>query len=499
MNSRDDPFGDGKTVIKQPRASQHPARAAHPAPARAPARADQTVFDPGFASRRVEGWNEAPDTAGHHASNTSGLDWQSLEEAGKLITGRSANPLIAAAAPVLILLGQLRQAPPKADPAVLADHFAQRIDDFELTVTRNGVDDSDARVARYVMCEMVDDIMQTLPDYAPSVWMPIGMLSRFFRTDAAGAGFFDALNRALGKPDKHCDLIELIHTCLSLGFEGQYRGMENGAERLARIRNDTYQVLRHYRPIATQDLSPQWQPVVLKGRHRRPVVPVWAVAAVGCALVAGAFIAVRDRIAQQGEAVAAEILSATPSAAAGIQHLAFVPVFASTQPPASDEVVPSPPATPAPRSDVQLERIRSALAAAISDGKLSVGTKGDYILVEIDNRQLFQPGKAVLKPDFESLVEPVVAALSNERGPVKIVGHTDSDKLARTSAFKSNYDLSVARAQAVEKRLSTALAGKITLEVEGKGEDEPVADNATADGKARNRRIDLLIARGPGA
>jgi type VI secretion system protein ImpK len=144
---------------------------------------------------------------------------------------------------------------------------------------------------------------------------------------------------------------------------------------------------------------------------------------------------------------------------------------------------------------VQLERVRTALAAEIAAGKLTVDVRGQFIVVEINNLQLFRPGRATLRPEFEALIGPVAAALSAEPGPIRIVGHTDSEKPGRGSAFKSNFDLSVARARAVEKLLSPKVANAGRIQVEGKGEDEAIADNATPEGRARNRRVDLMIAR----
>jgi len=68
-------------------------------------------------------------------------------------------------------------------------------------------------------------------------------------------------------------------------------------------------------------------------------------------------------------------------------------------------------------------------------------------------------------------------------------------KPRRTSAFKSNYDISVARAKAVAKLITPKLGEPSRVVVEGKGEDEPVADNATAEGRAKNRRVNVMIRR----
>ncbi len=143
----------------------------------------------------------------------------------------------------------------------------------------------------------------------------------------------------------------------------------------------------------------------------------------------------------------------------------------------------------------QIDRVRAALAKEIESGGLTVGTKGDFIVVEINNVLLFQSGKADVRPEFEPVANRIAAALDPEPGPIKIVGHTDDVKPRKSSAFKSNHDLSVARAKAVEKVVAPKFSDPSRIVVEGKGEDEPIADNTTPEGRAKNRRVDVMIPR----
>ena len=108
---------------------------------------------------------------------------------------------------------------------------------------------------------------------------------------------------------------------------------------------------------------------------------------------------------------------------------------------------------------------------------------------------LFQSGRADVKPEFEPVAVRIASALDTERGPIKIVGHTDNVKPKKSSAFKSNFDLSVARAKSVEKMIAPHFSDPSRTAVEGKGEDEPIADNATPEGRAKNRRVDVMIPR----
>ncbi|TGQ79458.1 type VI secretion system protein TssL, partial [Mesorhizobium sp. M8A.F.Ca.ET.208.01.1.1] len=107
---------------------------------------------------------------------------------------------------------------------------------------------------------------------------------------------------------------------------------------------------------------------------------------------------------------------------------------------------PATPPQPAAPDTAQIDRIRAALAKEIADGGLSVGEKGEFIVVEINNQLLFASGQADLKPQFQPIATDIATTLDAESGPIQIVGHTDNVKPKKSSQFKSNFDLSVARA-----------------------------------------------------
>jgi type VI secretion system protein ImpK len=196
-----------------------------------------------------------------------------------------------------------------------------------------------------------------------------------------------------------------------------------------------------------------------------------------------AFFTLRVLITNDGEAVAGELLALNPATPVTIERTGFVPL--------TEEVK----VVAAPTTIAQVDRIRAALGKEIEAGGVSVGTKGDFIVVEISNALLFQSGRADVKAEFEPVAISIAAALNAERGPIRIVGHTDNVKPKKTSAFKSNFDLSVARAQSVEKMIAAHFSDPSRTKVEGKGEDEPIADNATPEGRAKNRRVDVMIPR----
>lgn len=101
----------------------------------------------------------------------------------------------------------------------------------------------------------------------------------------------------------------------------------------------------------------------------------------------------------------------------------------------------------------------------------------------------FEPGSAVLKPAGQLILDEMAAALLQLRGRrVALIGHTDA-----LGARPANVSLSLARAQAVKAYLIAKGVPADSLSTSGMGPDQPVADNATEAGRARNRRIEFRV------
>ena len=113
----------------------------------------------------------------------------------------------------------------------------------------------------------------------------------------------------------------------------------------------------------------------------------------------------------------------------------------------------------------------------ISEGKIST------------NGILFESGSANIQPQSMGIIRQISQVLQQEKGmKLKIVGHTDSD-----GSDENNLNLSEKRAEAVKNVLATVYGiSSNRLTSEGKGESEPVEDNATIEGKAQNRRVEFI-------
>jgi chemotaxis protein MotB len=119
------------------------------------------------------------------------------------------------------------------------------------------------------------------------------------------------------------------------------------------------------------------------------------------------------------------------------------------------------------------------------------------LTVNILDRILFDSGEATLKPEGEDVLRKVAAVLAQyPTRQVHVIGHTDNVPI-RASArgkYPSNWELSTARATAAVRFLSEqAGVGASRLGAVGYGEYHPVADNETAEGRAQNRRIALVV------
>lgn len=186
---------------------------------------------------------------------------------------------------------------------------------------------------------------------------------------------------------------------------------------------------------------------------------------------------------------------------AGLVALAFLLPWLLSLFEAPPKPVPAPvvrvetPAPPPPPKIGQLERIRSALAPEISAGSITVDPFGGWVAIRVGNLITFDSGQANVLPGFVPVGRRIAEIVEKERGPVRIVGHTDNQALAGGGAFKDNDALSVARARAVSTLLQGALTDGSRVAVEGRGSNEPIGDNATPEGRAKNRRVEILITR----
>lgn len=391
----------------------------------------------------------------------------------------AANPLMRASASLLLLLGRLRASLSRAGSGQLMDQVAQSIVQFEADARDSGVPPEQVNAAKYALAATADDIVQNLPTDDRHLWTKYSMLVRFFSERTGGVKFFQELDRAKQNPAANLGLLEVMHACLCLGFEGVYRASTSGggAGALQGIRRDLYETIRRVQPKTIEDLSPHWRGQTIGLVANRFRVPVWSIAAVASVILLGVYLVLRNLLSGQAEALALKMSHLHPDTEINIAR----------------ETAVKPPPDPV-RSSTQLERIRAALADEILAGKLSADQTATSIIIRIGNVVLFPSGAAKVNDTFTPLAAKIAKSLDKEPGAIHIDGYSDTDPI-KTVTFPSNWELSEARAKSVAGVLKADLSQPDRVTVSGKGSDNPVAPNDTPENKSKNRRVEVSIPR----
>jgi len=139
------------------------------------------------------------------------------------------------------------------------------------------------------------------------------------------------------------------------------------------------------------------------------------------------------------------------------------------------------------------KNLEDEMRADLESKDVTISRLQGKLTVNILDRVMFDSGEAILKPDGEAVMRKIAALLAEHPGlKIHVIGHTDNVPIH--GRFASNWELSAARALAAVHFL-TERAGVDPRRVGavGYGEYRPIADNATADGRAKNRRIAVTI------
>lgn len=138
--------------------------------------------------------------------------------------------------------------------------------------------------------------------------------------------------------------------------------------------------------------------------------------------------------------------------------------------------------------------MEAAFSELIEEGQITLRGTETWLEIELNSSLLFPSGNATPNDAAFELIERLAGILAPYRNPIQVQGFTDNLPIS-TPAYPTNWELSSARAASVVRMLTTHGVDPARLAAVGYGEHQPVADNATAEGRARNRRVVLAIAR----
>jgi chemotaxis protein MotB len=141
----------------------------------------------------------------------------------------------------------------------------------------------------------------------------------------------------------------------------------------------------------------------------------------------------------------------------------------------------------------QADKIEGSLAQEIGEGLVSVETEGLRIIIRINEKGSFSSGAAVLKAGFEPVMEKITAAVNDSDGIVNVSGHTDNIPIS-TDWYRSNWELAASRAVTVAHfMLNTKGTDPNRIVVQGYADTRPLVPNDTAENRAKNRRVEIII------
>lgn len=144
-------------------------------------------------------------------------------------------------------------------------------------------------------------------------------------------------------------------------------------------------------------------------------------------------------------------------------------------------------------TELDTEMLKRLLDTEIKEGQIDVESTARTILIRIREKGAFSSGSALLNTSFVSVIDKIANALTQIEGRIAVEGHTDNVPI-NTFAYPSNWDLSSARSVAVVRRmLDVAPLGPTRITASGFADTRPQAINTTVDGRARNRRVEIVV------
>ncbi|WED43755.1 OmpA family protein [Legionella cardiaca] len=132
--------------------------------------------------------------------------------------------------------------------------------------------------------------------------------------------------------------------------------------------------------------------------------------------------------------------------------------------------------------------------AELQDSDYQMNPQDGWVELDIKAGALFESGSAELRPIAFVKLMQLAEVIKKLPYPIALEGYTDNEPIS-TNQYPSNWELSAARAASVARMLTMFGVGQSRITVTGFGEQYPIADNGTEEGRAKNRRVNMIIAK----
>ncbi|NMM40205.1 flagellar motor protein MotB [Pseudoalteromonas arctica] len=144
--------------------------------------------------------------------------------------------------------------------------------------------------------------------------------------------------------------------------------------------------------------------------------------------------------------------------------------------------------------DSLLTKLQSALIDEIRDGEASLELHQDWLIIELSSGMLFSSGSAVAHQRAKAVIKLVNDIIAPVDNYVRVRGYTDNETI-HNEMFRSNWELSVARATSILVELDALGINPARMAIEGYGQYSPFADNDTEQGRAENRKVVVALSK----
>ena len=376
------------------------------------------------------------------------------------------NPLLEAAHPLLRALADMPEHLEADAIPVFRSMIEQEVRVFQKLCEQANVRRDHMLGARYCLCTALDEAaMQTAwakeGTGSLGAWITDGLATTFHEDRQGGDKVYLLIGRLMSEPQEHLDLLEVIYRILCLGFEGRYRLEPDGRRKHEHVRQRLHAEITAQRRAVAPSLSPNGLVRAVKRRFAVWDLPVWLTCAVLAFAAFVLFSWFRYQLSTHDSLVRQQI--------SDIGHL--------TPPPIRAEL-----------------HLKDLLRNEIAAGTVSVDEDGHRSVVTFHGDEMFPAGKETVLPAMAPLLTRIAAEIDKVPGKVTVTGYTDN-RPVRSRQFASNQALSEERATQVMQMLQAAGVPASRLEAVGKGDSDPIGDNRTAQGRAQNRRVEIIVAR----
>lgn len=372
------------------------------------------------------------------------------------------SPLLEAAQPLLRALSDMpEQIADLSNVEMLKTTLKSQINLFSIVCDEVNIPWKKMAIVRYCLCTALDEAAHTTAWGLESGWSQSNLLNHFEGDNDGGNKFFLLIGRLSMNPSEFADVLEVLLRILGLGFEGRYSIVEEGDRQLTKIRQRLLTLIQSTRETTLSLLSPHGLQPHAPVRREKMIVPVRLTALCTGMVVAAAFIGCKYWLSMRADGLRNDIYL--------MQNIKMT----------------------TPQLKMRL-RLAVLLRKEINQQLLSVDETQKQSKVVLHGDSLFLSGSIKVQPQMVNVIERVAREVRRVNGDVVIVGHTDNTPIHRPG-LENNEVLSEKRAAEVASYFTAAGLPASKVKVQGVGSSQPLASDDTAQGRAKNRRVEFFV------